>query len=229
MLAVIDKRSYDKSIENLKKYVTDVLLFETSGITYNSISCHPDIFICQNSDINIIAPNSPKILIEFFTKYKINFEYGTTLIGKKLENSTNYNSVSTSKYFIHNLNFTDKKILDLNKNKIQININQAYTACSLLALTDEIFVTSDLGIFKELQNQSIEIHYFNPEKIRIYDHKHGFFGGTCGKSENKLFFNGDIDFHESGKELRVLCKKINIEVICLSDDFLYDGGKILFF
>jgi hypothetical protein len=228
MLAIIDKRSPEKSIQNLKKYVSEVFLFETVGITYNSISCHPDIFIYQNNENLILAPNSPESLIEFLLINKIKFEFGESIIGSKLENSVNYNCISTSKYFIHKLKFTDSKVLTLNKSKVQINVNQAYTACSLIAIFNDIFLTSDKGIFRDLKNQGIEIHYFNPEKIKIFEHKNGFFGGTCGFADNKIFFNGNIDFHENGEEIRVLAQQFNIEIICLNDDYLYDGGKIIF-
>ena len=48
MYAIIDKRCSKEIKENLKQYVDAVFEFSTEGITYNSISCHPDIFIFQN-------------------------------------------------------------------------------------------------------------------------------------------------------------------------------------
>jgi len=228
MFAIVDKRSPEKSIQNLSKYVSDIFLFETFNTTYNSISGHPDIFIYQQNNTLIIAPNSPKEFINFLNSKNIKFEFGKSFIGNDLENCSNYNCVSSEKYFFHNLKFTDEKILELNKNKIQINLNQAYTACSLLVLPDNTFVTSDKGIFKVLENNNLNVSYFSPEKIKIFDHKNGFFGGTCGFVEKKLFFNGNVDLHENGKIIRNLTEKLEIEIVNLNDVYLYDGGKIFF-
>lgn len=228
MYAIIDKRTPEKSINNLLKYVDEVFLFETEGITYESISCHPDIFIYPYIEKLIIAKNSPQKLVQFLNRKNINFEFGENSVGSKLQDTTQYNCVSSENYFIHNLKYTDEKILNLNKNKVHINVNQAYTACSLLHLKNDVFVTSDLGIFKTLKSEKIEVYYFFPEEIKIFGHKNGFFGGTCGIIDNQLFFNGNVDFHRDGKELRNLAEKLEIEVINLSDIFLYDGGKIIF-
>jgi len=229
MIAIIDIRSHKKAIDELSKYVDDILLFESHNITYNSISCHPDIFIYQNNIVNIIAPNSPIILFDFFEKHNINFKIGNSLIGKELYNTVNYNCLTTNLYFFHNLNYTDKLIKNLNNSKIQINLNQAYTACSLIALNDNLFITSDKGIQTTLLKNNLNSLYFSPEKIKIFDHKHGFIGGCAGFANNKLFFNGNIEMHDDSKKLRTLCENQNIEIICLHNDYLYDGGKILFF
>jgi len=63
MLAIIDSRSSKKVINKLKEYVTDVYMFQTDGITGNSISGHPDIFVYQDKDHLIVSPNSPVDLL----------------------------------------------------------------------------------------------------------------------------------------------------------------------
>lgn len=228
MIAVIDSRSPIESIDNLRKHVDDVFLFTTENITYKSISCHPDIFIYQLDNQLIIAPNAPHSFIKFLEKNNINFKYGNSCIGNKLQNSVNYNCVSTKKYFIHNLKFTDARILNINNNKIKIHVNQAYTACSLIALCDSIFITSDYGIYKSLEKNLLEVYYFLPVRIKIFVHKHGFLGGTCGIVENKIFFNGNFDLHNDSKKIRKVIEKNGYEIINLSNNYLYDGGKILF-
>lgn len=228
MFAVIDARSSEKAKKNLRKYAEDILFFASSGITYNSISGHPDIFIFQEKNNLIIAPNSPEQLIIFLKKHKVNFQPGTGSIGENFEQSVKYNCITTDNFLLHKKDMTEILILEHSRNKKFINLPQAYTRCSMIHLRNDVFISSDSGIKKVLDRNNLENFYFSPEDIQIFDHKNGFFGGTCGISGNKIFFNGNIDKHKHGKELRTFLSDLNYEIICLHDDYLYDGGGIFF-
>lgn len=228
MLAIIDARSPTEAKENLRKYVDDILFFETKEITYNSISGHPDIFMFQYKNELIIAPNSPELLINFLKKHHVNYKTGISKINETFENSVKYNCVTGDNFFLHKKGMTEKLILENNSDKNFINLPQAFTRCSMLHLKNDIFMTSDSGIKKELDKHNLINFFFSPEDIQIIDHKNGFLGGTCGVFENKIFFNGNIDKHKDGKALRSFLKNLDYEIICLHNDFLYDGGGIFF-
>ncbi|HBF89486.1 MAG TPA: hypothetical protein DDX39_12670 [Bacteroidales bacterium] len=229
MLAIIDYRSSKIAIEKLAKIADDILLFKTQNITYNSISCHPDIFVHQDSENLIIAPNSPKKLFDFLKKHNLKFQIGIKNIGSDLENSVLYNCIATNDLFLHKLNFTDESILNVNSHKKFINIPQAYTRCSLIHIGNNVFITSDKGIENELKKNDLSCFYFSPNEIKIIEHKNGFLGGTCGIFKHRIFFNGNIFKHENGLELASFLEKHKLEIVCLHDDFLYDGGGIFFF
>ena len=228
MIAVIDARSPKEAIENLAKYCDNIFLFKSENITYESISGHPDIFIFQDENNTILAPNSPKELILFLENNSIDFSFGKTSIGGDLKASTPYNCIASSKYLFHKKGFTDKTILDLHKNKIFVDLPQAYTACSLIHLSNKHYITSDLGIQKSINQQGLICDYFSPEKISIVRHKYGFLGGTHGRIGDKLFFNGNIDLHKDAEVIRNVAKNNGFEIISLHDNYLYDGGKIFF-
>jgi len=228
MLAIIDKRSSKEAKENLSKYVDDILFFESKGITYNSISGHPDIFIFQENNKLIIAPNAPEQLFNFLEKYKINFQIGNSKVDETFKNSVKYNCVSSNNFLFHKKGLTEDLILKNNTDKTFINLPQAYTRCSMLYLKDDFFISSDIGIKKVLDQNNLQNFYFSPEDIKIIEHKNGFFGGTCGVFDNKIFFNGNINKHKDGVALRNFLEDLNFEIICLHDDYLYDGGGIFF-
>ena len=228
-LAVIDARSPKEAISNLKGYVDDVYLFSSSGISYNSISGHPDIFLFQDSNKNILAPNAPMEFIQFLESKKIDFTFGKSFIGDQFSNSVQFNCLSNESYFFHKKGFTDEIINNHVKNKIFIELPQAYTRCSMISLGKGNYVTSDKGIQKVLEKQNLNCFYFSAEDIRIIDHQHGFFGGTCGISGNKIFFNGDIRKHKKGTALETYIQNIGYQPIYLHNDYLYDGGGIFFF
>jgi len=226
--AIIDARSPKLAIERLKSENFEVLEFKSENITYNSVSGHPDIFIFQTQNGFIIAPNSPIELIYFSEYHKITFEFGNSQIGNEFQNSVAYNCVQTYDFLFHKAGFTDKKILEQAGNRKIINLPQAYTRCSMIEIAENNFLTSDAGIKKVLDSLNLSNFFFSPEEIKIYDHKNGFIGGSCGIFENKIFFNGNFLKHKDGKALEKFLLSANLEIICLHNDFLYDGGGIFF-
>lgn len=228
MLAVIDYRTDKNTLTELSKYVDDIYLFRTEGITYNSVSGHPDIFIFQNYNNLIIAPNSPPSLFDILKKYEVKYTIGKISVGKSLIESVAYNCLSTKNYLFHKKTMTEKTILEAGRNLKFINLNQAYTRCSLISLKDDIFLTSDKGVEKIINKHKLKCFYFDPAEITIIDHKNGFIGGTAGVNENKIFFNGNINLHKDGKFLTNAINSLGMDIINLGNHRLYDGGGIFF-
>jgi len=228
MFAIVDARAPQKAIDTLQNYVSDILLFNSKNITYNSISGHPDIFIYQDTNELIIAPNSPKILFDFFHSQNIRYKMGTKPIDPTLSGSVLYNCLSSEKYFFHKRNHTDERIIQAVKNKMKVFLPQAYTRCSMITIDANNYVTSDKGIEKKLITNGFNAFYFSPDKIQIQGHKNGFIGGTCGMYNGKIFFLGNILFHKSGERFQKFLNNLNVEIVNLNDDYLYDGGSIIF-
>lgn len=228
MLAIIDGRAPKEAIATLRKYVEDVFQFESTGITYNSISGHPDIFIYQDESNLVIAPNSPLSFLEFLDTHKVKFIFGKKKVGNNFKNSVAYNCLSTEYYFFHQSGTTDPVIIKFNQEKEFINLPQAYTRCSLTHLGNNKYITSDKGIEKKLLEKGLNCFYFSPEQISIMDHKHGFLGGTNGTYKGKIFFIGNIDLHRDGFAIRNYIENLGMEIVSLTNTLLYDGGGILF-
>ena len=227
MYAIIDKRSSQELKENLKNYVDDIFEFSSENITSNSISGHPDIFVYQDVNRIIIAPNTPTGLINFLDERKIKYLRGTKPVGKSLDNSVLYNCVATDDYFFCKNGKPDVLIQKYRATQQIINLPQSYVRCSMFSICNKV-VTSDLGIIKVLENSNIDYLYFNPSEITIKEHKNGFIGGTMGEMDNKIFFLGNILKHKDGEELYHYINKLGKEVVCLGSDYLYDGGGIFF-
>lgn len=228
MLAIIDGRAPGEVILNLKKHVDAVFQFESTGLTFNSISGHPDIFIYQDKFNLVVAPNAPLSLFEFFHNHKVSYIFGEKKVEGTFENSVLYNCIGTEHYFFHKSGFTDPSILKLNHGKEFFNLPQAYTRCSLTHLGNNNYITSDKGIEKELIKKGLDCFYFPPEQISIMEHPHGFLGGTNGLYNNELFFIGNVDLHKYGFALRNYIENCGIEIVSLCNTLLYDGGGILF-
>lgn len=227
MWAIIDKRSPAEAIKNLKKEF-DVLEFQSHNTSYDEVSGHPDIFIFQSKRSIIIAPNSPKILVDFLESKKIDFIYGIKNVGAELENSTQYNCISSKEYFFHKKAYTDEAVMAENRDKKFINLPQAYTRCSLSVLNNNYFITSDGGIEKALKKNKFNVLMVDPKSIHLPGYPNGFFGGTNGVFKNKFYLNGNLNFHPDGNKIRDYIKKCGLELVELHDGPLYDGGGIFF-
>ncbi len=228
MFAIIDSRSSENVINNLKEYVTDIYTFQTYGITGNSISGHPDIFIYQDKDHLIVSPNSPVDLFKFLDNYNITYLKGLRDVGCELDDHVQYNCLSTSQFLFHKSGYTDPAIIEINKHKEFIQLPQAYTRCSLVHLCGDNYLTSDRGIENVLLKRGLSCFYFNPKEITIQDHKHGFIGGAVGLWGKRIFFNGNVELHADGQSLKEYLLNLNFDIVNLSDNFLYDGGCIIF-
>lgn len=228
MYIVIDSKIPSLAKENLSQY-GQLIEFEAHSFTYDSISSHPDIFCCQTPDNIILAPNTPIEIIHKFQNNHLHFIFGNQAVGLQYPQTSLYNAVVTNNFLIHNTKNTDEIILDHCSAKEIISVNQGYTRCNLVNLNNFCFITSDKGVYKQLQSHdNMTVLYVNPEKIRLPGQKNGFFGGCCGVHGQQLFIIGHLDKIEEGSAIKIFAEKAGIQITELYDGELYDGGSIFF-
>ena len=240
---IADSRMPEEAKKNLKK-LGNVLFLNPTEITYNSISSHPDIFFFQKDDTLIYAPNAPKKIVKELKKRKIKLIEGEKEVGKKYPETVPYNAVGIGNLLIHNLKYTDPKILSSYEN--HIHVNQGYTRCNLLALNENCFITSDIGIFNAVNSQQTtdnrlcpheslaetygrtSVLYIDPKQIKLEGQKNGFFPGCCGVWRNNLIVCGSTKNLKEKAELDKFLKDNNFNLIELYDGDLIDVGSIFF-
>ena len=240
---IADSRMPEDAKKNLKK-LGNVLFINPTSVTYNSISSHPDIFFFQKDDALIYAPNAPKRIVKELKKRKIKLIEGKKEVGKKYPETVPYNAVGIGNLLIHNLNHTDETILSSYEN--HINVNQGYTRCNLLALNENAFITSDVGIFNVVNSQQstdnslypheshvetyvrTSVLYIDPKQIKLEGQKNGFFPGCCGVWKNNLIVCGSTKNLKEKAELDKFLKDNNFNLIELYDGELIDVGSIFF-
>ena len=242
-IIIADSRMPEEAKKNLKR-LGNVLFINPTSVTYNSISSHPDIFFFQKDDALIYAPNAPKRIIKELKKRKIKLIEGKKEVGKKYPETVPYNAVGIGNLLIHNLKHTDETILSSYEN--HINVNQGYTRCNLLALNENAFITSDVGIFNAVNSQQstdnslypheshvetyvrTSVLYIDPKQIKLEGQKNGFFPGCCGVWRNNLIVCGSTKNLKEKAELDKFLKENNFNLIELYDGELIDVGSIFF-
>ncbi len=207
----------------------DVINISSNGITYDAVSGHPDVFLCEIATGEfVVAPNTPNDILKNMEGNSITISQGIKNVGYKYPQSAHYNAVVTENFIIHNLDITDEKVRDFCISKDHIHVNQGYTRCNLLALKNDNFITSDKGIFDSLKSKGLNCLYVKPEGIVLPGYDNGFIGGTAGIYNNTVYFIGNLDFFASGNSIRTFLVETGYNIIELYNGPLYDGGSILF-
>jgi hypothetical protein len=227
MLIIIDAKSPEQSKNKLRKF-GELIEFSSANITYNAVSGHPDVFFCKTNNKLIIAPNTPERFIQLLSSKGVDFIPGEKGIGRKYPESAIYNAVVTDDLLIHNIQITDKVILENTKEIKTVSVKQGYTKCNLLALGNNTFITSDIGIFLTLKKTDLNVLYVIPENIILQGFTSGFFGGSSGIIEKEVFINGNLDFYPDGRKVRKFLKGLKYKIVELYNGPLFDGGSMLF-
>ncbi len=227
MIAIVNKQVPEQAIQALSKSF-NTILFETNNITYRQISNHPDVFFCKIKEQLIAAPNTPEKILLTLQNKDVDVVMGDNPVGASYPVSARYNAVVTDRFLIHNLSITDPVILKNSCHLEHINVSQGYTRCSLLPLKNNRFITSDRGIEKTLFKQGLETLYVNPVDILLPGFKNGFFGGTAGVIDDRIFFTGSLNRFYDGEKVKRFLQNVSCKIIELSDGPLFDAGTILF-
>ena len=216
--------------ENLSK-LGSVTWLEPSDKAYPSISSHPDIFFfCHNErhcDSVICAEN-----VDINLPPEIEVIKGEKNVGHKYPETVPYNAVGVGNMLIHNLKYTDEKIVEpygkISTKSVQLNVNQGYTRCNLLALDEHNFITSDFGIKRVLEENGCNVFYVDPHQIALPGHDHGFFPGCCGLVDDCVVVCGSLNKLKECKELKKFIRRNGMKIIELYDGGLIDVGSIFF-
>lgn len=227
MRIIVDHRIPGEAKQKLSLY-GELMELKTEGITYPAISGHPDIFFCQGQEKLVVAPNLPGVFDGKLIRDDIPVIRGELAVGKKYPETARYNAVVTDTYIIHNFHHTDRMITRTFEDRIPVHVDQGYCRCSLLALKDDHFITSDEGIYKVLKHHTKDVLKVTTQGILLEGFKHGFFGGCCGVCEEKVFINGSLKYYDDGERVKGFLQRLGYEIIELYDGPLVDGGGILF-
>lgn len=224
----IDYRTSKEELENLLKENLDVIKVLPSKNLYNAIDGHPDIQLNIISNNEIIVHDELYKILENTLDSKINIIKAKNHLKNTYPYDISLNAVNLKDFFIHNLKYTDKHLLDEVKNKNLINVKQGYTKCSCSVISDNAIITSDVGIYNELKKYPIDVLGISAKDILLPHLNYGFIGGTCGLiNENTIAFFGDYNLHPYGLDIKKFLIKHDVKPLFLSHKPLIDRGSIL--
>ncbi|WIV11414.1 DUF6873 family GME fold protein [Proteiniborus sp. MB09-C3] len=232
-IAIVDGRISYEIKENLIKHGLEVIKTCKCEELYDSISYHPDIVIHPiNYNKVIVAPNVYDYYSDILSIYDIEVIKGEKKLSRNYPENIAYNVARISKYAVHNTKYTDEKLkFYMAKEGIDfINVKQGYSKCSLAIIGEDIGITSDPSIYKELKKHSIDVLLVEEGFIELPGLNYGFIGGATGMlSKDELLLSGSIQKHPSLNKINGFLKKYKIKPIYLSNNRMIDIGSIITF
>ncbi len=233
MIGFIDYRTSKEEIDSLRKLNYDLIKIPKDNNLYEAINGHVDIQLNILNSYNreiIINKNINSSFKEILKEKNINFIESDSTLSHKYPSNISLNSYITDNYLVHNLKFTDKKILEYCKNKKIINVKQGYTKCSILPIKEKVIITNDTGIYNTLKNEDFDILLLPFGDIELSGFNYGFIGGVGGMiSDNSMAFFGSLDNYTFGNEIKKFLYKYDVKPIYLSNTKLIDRGSLLVF
>ena len=231
MICFVDYRATEEEINSLKNLNYDVIKIPKDNNLYEAINGHTDIQLnILNRHTIIVNKNINLSFKELLKTKNINFIESDSTLSFKYPSNISLNAYITDNYLVHNLKFTDKKILDYCKNKKIIHVNQGYTKCSILPLREKAIITNDTGIYNTLKSENFDILLLPFGDIELSGFNYGFIGGVGGMiSNDSMAFFGSLDNYAFGNEVKKFLYKYDIKPIYLSNTKLIDRGSLLVF
>jgi len=228
---IVDKNVPTKFIENLIKLnITPILSTKLKNIM-QSVSTHPDMQLHHIGENTIICEPS---LYNYYNSLlePLGFKIisGLCKLSCNYPNDIAYNVSRIGNIVMHNINYTDKLILEYyTKNNFSIiDTKQGYTKCATCIIAENAAITSDVGIAKLLRENGVDVLQINFGEISLRSMEYGFIGGTCGFiDKNLLAFCGNIENHSSYKEIVRFTDKYLVDIISLYNGELTDIGSII--
>jgi hypothetical protein len=232
MHCFVDYRITKEELLSLSWLNINPILIPKCNDVYEAIDGHPDIQlnVLKNNSFNkvIIQKNISEEFKKILKLNDINYIVSKKSLSNTYPEDIILNSLILENYFIHTLKYSDENLLNSQSLKIQINVPQGYTKCSILPVREKALITSDKGIFKVLKNYNFDILLLPPGDILLPSLNYGFIGGVGGMiSNNKMAFFGDLDSYKWGSEIKKFLFKYDVSPIALRKGKLIDRGSLL--
>ena len=197
----------------IKKFLIEsghkVLELKPMAEVDSAISSHPDIYMCHLG--KELFHGDPSKLTHDYPGHAI------------------YNGCSTGKYFIHNLNITDDKLLEkVDKHGlIKVHVRQGYSKCSCIVVDENSIITADRGIAKAANDAGLDVLIIDHAQVELEGYPYGFIGGAAGKVGNIILFNGNLRDHSNYKEIKEFIERRGVNIKYFEDYPLTDIGSII--
>jgi uncharacterized protein YlzI (FlbEa/FlbD family) len=227
---IVDCRISEKESLALSKFGLTTLLCPKHNNLYNAISSHPDIqmFILNKKHL-IVQKNLDELLMNKLIKLGKKVTLSEEDLASEYPHDIILNCFILGDLFLHNLKYTDSKILEsLDTHIKKINVKQGYTKCSTAIVNERAVITNDSGIAKALIKEKVDVLYLPHGDIVLEDMNYGFIGGCCGLLDEKnIAFFGSLDKYIYGEQVKDFLRKHRVEYHYLMDEKLTDRGSLL--
>lgn len=199
-------------INAIKKMGCDVLTVGPAENVNTPIASHPDIQMCRLG----FHANDPVVFAE------------QVEIASIYPEDVAFNAACTGRYFIHNLKYTNPRLLSAAKSSgmTLVDCKQGYAKCSTVIVDEKSIITYDEGLALACRNAGMDVLTVRPGHVILEGYNTGFIGGCSGRIGDTIIFNGNINQHPDGDSIIKWIESRGLK--CLALDYpLTDIGSII--
>ncbi|MDD6187260.1 MAG: hypothetical protein PUB11_04305 [Oscillospiraceae bacterium] len=222
MKKIIVNTSFDFVMDKLYEYGFDIIPVIKSDRVSAPISAHADVLYNKVFDNEIMLSacqkaNLPQIIE---SGYKCTV-YDKLLPGYKTECGLNF--VINNEVVLKN----PKTAADIDAgDKKVITVKQGYTRCSVLEITDNVYITDDEGIYSKLTENLLNCLLVKKGIVQLDGYDYGFIGGaTINMKNGKILFCGDIENTEEKYNIEKFLFEYSKEAVFIKGKTLTDIGS----
>ncbi len=234
-VALIDGRVSEKIEKKLLLLGFYPIRIPESKRLSKDVCSHPDILMFYNQNTLItscdFSKEAPWLFSDLRERCKdIKFVFSDDEQSGKYPFDCIYNALVIGGYLICKSDTASGAIINYAKEKNLkiVHSNQGYPACTVLKLNDNCVITSDNGMAQILTNLNIKVYKISNNDIILPERKYGFIGGASGVVDDTVYFLGNPETHRDFAIINEAITECNMKSVALSDELLFDGGKIIF-
>ncbi|MGL4873308.1 MAG: DUF6873 family GME fold protein [Clostridium sp.] len=230
MFCFVDYRISHIELKNLENLNLKIIKIPKCDLVYDAINGHVDIqmaILNKESPLILLQKDISKDFLNYLESIHISYILSENSLGLEYPHNVLLNALITEKFLLHNLKFTDPNILKHTKNLLHLNTKQGYTNCSVLKVSNNAFITSDIKISNLLLDEGFDVLNIPPGDILLEDFNYGFIGGVGGLIDpHTMVFFGSLDYYKYGNEVKSFLKLHGVKPIFLKEGPLTDRGSI---
>ena len=220
----------ESAINKLEQMGIGIITFRDNEAVGYNVRNHADLSFLDCNDGTVFIANEMSDYKEILEQLGYSVLVISEYLGDRYPSDVLLNCVVLGKYLICNVDTVSSDVLQYFRNKDfeVINVNQGYTKCSVVPVSDNALITDDESIALKCRNAGLDVLFVKKGSVRLDGFDYGFIGGTAGKINSKqIVFNGDIYTHSDGDRIVSFMDKYGIDAVSLSDGQLYDIGSII--
>ena len=238
LFAIVDGRISEKCEAGLSENGFNVIKLFSDERLGEAVASHTDMLLFRLGNTLVGSRGYFERYPDVFEKIKdalpdFEFILSDENVSKEYPGDAIFNALRIGKTLFAKTDTVSGHVLDLAE-RCGLNIvsvKQGYPACTALAISDSLAITTDKGLALAMEKNRIRaIVIPESEKISLPPYKNGFIGGAASVFGDTAYFLGNLYAHPSAKSIEEALKSAGYKAVSLdpSADSLFDlGGMIL--
>ena len=191
---------------------------------------HADLFLFQHKGVFVVAPNTPRSVVEVLLAQGAEVVVGRTLVNATTGSMGAYNVAVGVDVALCNPRWVDPVVREVLGAMPIVAVRQPLCRCGALVLSSRCILTSDGGIARMLRREGMEVRLVEAGKIVLTGYRSGCLGGCCCVASvggrRVVLTTGRIDLLTGGSEALALLRREEVRVWALGGGWPVDVGSL---